>query len=118
MKRILWKRKKILVIIAVFIFLLCRNIVKHTFSTERWMHLPEKRVDMVDDLLEKHDLVGMSREKVISLLGADTDTEYFKTEDNMVYYMGNERGLISIDSEWLVLEFQENQVSQVNIRRD
>ena len=73
---------------------------------------------MVDDLLSKYELVGMTQEEVISLLGKSTDTEYFKTENNMVYYLGPERGLISIDSEWLVMEMQDNHISKVNILRD
>ncbi len=68
--------------------------------------------------MEKHRLVGVTREEVILLLGEDTETDYFKTENNMVYHLGQERSLISIDSEWLVLEFQDDCVTEVNIFRD
>ena len=118
MKNFLWKHKGIIVIFLLVIFFLCRNVVIHRFSTERWKRLPEKRVEMVDNLLEKYELVGMTHEEVMALLGKDTNTQYFKTESNIVYYLGPERGLIRIDSEWLVLDFQEDRVSEVNIRRD
>ncbi|MDD3394972.1 MAG: hypothetical protein PHG19_10075 [Anaerotignum sp.] len=72
----------------------------------------------MDNLLEKHELSGMTVDEIMLLLGEDTETEYFKTENNMVYYLGPERGLIRIDSEWLVLELQEDRVSKVDIFTD
>jgi hypothetical protein len=64
------------------------------------------RIRMVDDLLRSHDFAGMTRERVLSLLGPD-DREgfgagYFPDWD-LVYWLGPERGWIRIDSEWLVL---------------
>lgn len=118
MKGIIYKYRILLIIGIVILFFFGANIVKHTFSSESWQKHPEKRINMVDDLLAKYQLKGMSKEEIISLLGESTDTEYFKTESNMVYYLGPERGLISIDSEWLVLEMQDNHVTEVNILRD
>ncbi|MDP1417231.1 hypothetical protein Q8G35_02285 [Peribacillus simplex] len=37
------------------------------------------------------------------LLGSPT--EYFKENDHVVYFLGAERGIIRIDSEWLVILF-------------
>ncbi len=39
------------------------------------------RVDMVDDLLRRHDLVGQSREEVVALLGEPEPTDYFAEYD-------------------------------------
>lgn len=91
---------------------------EHTFSTNRWIKYPRERVNMVDDLFEKHNLVGFSKEKIIELLGYETEAAYFKEVDNFVYYMGDERALISIDSEWLVIAFDDNIVIDVGITRD
>lgn len=118
MNNMIYRFRAPLLIGFVLLFLFGRNILIHRFSTGSWQKYPEKRVDMVDDLLSKYELVGMTQEEVISLLGKSTDTEYFKTENNMVYYLGPERGLISIDSEWLVMEMQDNHISKVNILRD
>ncbi len=118
MKVMIHKHRKLLIIGIVLLFIFCRNILIHSFSTERWKKNPENRVDMVDDLLEKYELMGMTKEEIVLLLGEATDTEYFKTENNMVYYLGPERGWIRIDSEWLVLEIQEHRVSKVDICRD
>ena len=51
----------------------------------------------------------MTKDEVISLLGTPPETEYFKSHNNIVYYLGFERGLISIDSEWLVIDFDDNE---------
>ncbi len=57
---------------------------------------------MVDDLLRQSRLVGMQRANVLRLLGEPTRTGYFRQYD-LVYWLGPERGLFSIDSEWLVM---------------
>lgn len=118
MSKMIYRFRTPLLVGIVLLFLFGRSILIHRFSSESWQKHPEKRVDMVDDLLSKYELMGMTKEEVITLLGQSTDTEYFKTENNMAYYLGPERGLISIDSEWLVLEMQDNHISKVNILRD
>lgn len=118
MSKMIYRFRTPLLVGFVLLLLFGRNILIHRFSSEGWKKYPEKRVDMVDDLLSKNELIGMTQEEVITLLGQSTDTEYFKTENNMVYYLGPERGLISIDSEWLVLEMQENQITKVSILCD
>jgi len=92
---------------------------KHTFSTAKWLNNPEERTAIVDDLLEKHELVGMSEAEVVALLGEhNNDYGYFNESNRYVYYMGPERGLISIDSEWLILDFTDGVVSDCYITTD
>lgn len=92
---------------------------KHTFSTSKWLGNPEERTAIVDDLLEKYELVGMSEENVLSLLGEpDNDYGYFNADNRYVYYMGAERGLFGIDSEWLILDFMDGVVSDSYITTD
>ncbi|SRR6266576_343471 len=62
---------------------------------------------MVDDLLRQNRLIGMQRSDVLRLLGEPTRTEYFR-EYNLVYWLGPERGLFSIDSEWLVMRIDSS----------
>ena len=85
------------------------NEYQSTFTTEKWLNSDQGKVYMVDDLLTDYSLSGMTRAEVISLLGTPTETEYFKSDQNMVYYLGNERGFIPIDSEWLVIDFDDNE---------
>ncbi|WP_353094012.1 hypothetical protein [Tissierella praeacuta] len=89
------------------------------FNHKRWIAEKEKRVWMVDDLLRNHEIIGMDKNDIVELLGEPSDTEYFKELDNIVYYLGPERGLIRIDSEWLAIWFDEkNIVTEFKIMRD
>ena len=85
------------------------NEYKSRFNTDRWLNDESSRVHMVDNLLEKYDFTEMPKNEVTKLLGTATPTHYFKEKGNIVYYLGDERGIISIDSEWLIFEFDENE---------
>jgi hypothetical protein len=62
---------------------------------------------MVDHLLRTVELKGQTRAAVVALLGEPRPTDYFDQYD-LVYWLGPERGLMSVDSEWLVLELDPN----------
>jgi len=85
------------------------NEYKSNFTTERWLNNPGERVYLIDDLLNEYKLIDKTKTEVHTLLGSPTETEYFKDENNIVYHLGNERGLISIDSEWLIIWFNDNE---------
>jgi len=66
------------------------------------------RLRMVDDLLHRHRLRGMTREEVVSLLGTPPETNYFRDYD-LVYWLGSEGGYFSFDSAWwLAIKFGGN----------
>lgn len=76
------------------------------------------RLTMVDDLLARHPLQGLSRDSVERLLGPRDSTEYWHEWD-LVYLLGPERGLISMDSEWLVARLgPDGRVVEYRIVRD
>jgi len=75
------------------------------------------QIRMVDDLLARHKLVGMSRAQVEELLGVPPDTPSFREYD-YVYWLGPERGFISIDSEWLVVKINDGIVVTAKIVTD
>jgi hypothetical protein len=93
------------------------------FEKETWIaagvtHAEPYRTRMVDDLLDRTDFRGMTREQVVAVIGEPSDTEYFSDWD-MVYYLGPERGLFSVDSEWLTLRLDaQGKVSEVAVLRD
>lgn len=73
---------------------------------------------MADDLVNSKKLNGLTRSEVVALLGEPPKTEYF-TEYDIVYYLGQERGFMPIDSEWLVLKFgPDGRVKVATIARD
>lgn len=133
----IWKKKNIggnkqrlkKVLIAVVIIatvpvvylmiLLGINENHSTFTQEKWLNDYEQRVRIVGDLLSRYQLKKMTKSEIIQLLGEPTETEYFAEPNNIVYYLGPERGFISIDSEWLVIWFDvQDRVTKFKILRD
>lgn len=110
------------ILVAIVLAIIVAGIVyqyKHTFSTAKWLNNPEERTAIVDDLLEKHEFIGMTETEVVGLLGDhNNDYGYFNEAGRYVYYMGAERGLISIDSEWLILDFKDGVVADCYITTD
>lgn len=82
-------------------------------------HTPASvRLRMADDLVSNKKLIGLARQEVVARLGEPPKTEYFK-EFDLVYYLGPERGFISIDSEWLLLNLgPDGRVQRATIARD
>ena len=63
------------------------------------------RLRMVDDLLRRHRLRGMTREEVVSLLGTPFETNYFPEYD-LVYSLGTDGDYRSTQSDWwLAIKF-------------
>lgn len=98
--------------------------------TVRWVWLPGRafdpvawqdeaqvqlglRLKMADRLIAHGTLVGKTRAEVVELLGEPPPTGYFADWD-LVYWLGPERGFISIDSEWLVLRLSAEGLVVVN----
>ena len=76
------------------------------------------RLEMADWLIDKRFLDGKTRLEVITMLGEPPHTGYFKDWD-LVYWLGRERGFISIDSEWLVVRLDpKGWVREYRIVRD
>jgi len=95
----------ILLVIAV-IFFVYRS--QHTFSQEKWLSNADERYKLVDSMLEKHPLIGMSEADVIALLGNEDgdgqssfklSREYFPPESTLVYYLSADY----MDDMWLVI---------------
>jgi len=80
--------------------------------------LASVRLRMADDLVDNKKLIGLMRQEVVARLGEPPKTEYFK-EFDLVYYLGPERGFMSIDSEWLVMKLgPDGRVVRATIARD
>lgn len=97
------------------------SVNKYTsnFNQERWLKFEDKRVHMVDDLMKEHKLIGKSNEEITKLLGAPMETRSWEEGITTLYYLGNERGFISIDSECLVLQFdKDGRVIEYKVQRD
>jgi hypothetical protein len=92
------------------------------FDREAWQD--EKQVEkgvrlaMADRIVARGTLSGKTRAEVVAMLGEPPKTDYF-SDWNLVYWIGPERGFITIDSEWLVVRLDANgRVSECRILRD
>lgn len=89
------------------------------FNQNRWLNHANKRVHMVDDLLQKYKLIGKSNEEITQLLGAPTETRSGEEGVITLYYLGTERGFIPIDSEQLILQFdRDGKVMEYTVHKD
>ena len=76
------------------------------------------RLGMADRLIALRALDGKTRAAVVEMLGEPPATGYFSNWD-LVYWLGPERGFISVDSEWLVLRLDaDGRVAEYRILRD
>jgi len=92
---------------------------QHTFSSDKWLNEPNQRTNIIDDLLQNYKLVGMTETEVLSLLGShNNDYGYLNANNRFVYCLGPERGLFSIDSEWLLIDFTDGIVSDYSLTTD
>lgn len=103
----------LLIIAAAF----CVYRYQRTFSQEKWLSNADGRYMIVDDMLEKHQLIGMSEADVIALLGKEdgdgpasfklSDKNY-PPETTLVYHLGVEY----IDNMWLIISISDGIVAE------
>ena len=138
----LLRHKTVLLVVTLMVILVCAVLIRpflrlggalffvtteeyanrRTFDAALWQDSNQVdtgiRIRMVDDLLTRHQLQGMTRGKIVELLGDPEDTPYFKDWD-LVYWLGPERGFFSIDSEWLVIRLDtQGRVSEYRLVTD
>ena len=81
-----------------------------TFDSAAWKRAEESdadtRLHMIEHLVWSGKLDGLTQTQVVALLGPRPETDYF-SEWDFVYWLGPNRGLLRIDSEWLVIRFNE-----------
>lgn len=93
---------------------------RQAFDSRTWRSSisEDARIRMIDDLVDDVLRVGMTSAEIAALLGPTPQTSYFGDRD-LVYRLGMERSLFSIDSEWLVIRFgPEGRVTEFQIVRD
>ncbi len=112
-RRIRIRNAVIIVVIALFFgYRWC--FPGRSFDSELWQEnmLPlgsNVRLGMADRIVARHVLRGMTSSQVIDMLGKPPATDYF-SEWDLVYRLGPERGFLSIDSEWLVVKLDQNEI--------
>lgn len=117
-------KRRIIIAFSILVFILliiaaafCVYRYQHTFSQEKWLADADGRFRLVDDMLEKHPLTGMSEADVIALLGAEdgggqtsfklSDKNY-PPETTLVYYLGVDY----MDDMWLIISISDGIVTE------
>ncbi|WP_409271833.1 hypothetical protein V1499_19580 [Neobacillus sp. SCS-31] len=97
---------------------------QNDFSTEKWIAQPIERGKIVDDLLTSYQLVGMSKQEIVELLGPDGEPTDLgpignRSDNALAYNLGAEPGFFSMDDAWLVIYFDiDNRVSAYKLATD
>jgi hypothetical protein len=106
--------------ILLFAALFQSGTSERPFDSARWQNIPDKRTEMVDDLIEKQLLDNLTEDQVIELLGEPLkDNPYFvSTGRDMIYHLGQERNPLGVDSEWLLVWLDDNKVSKYKLMTD
>lgn len=113
------------VFLTVLLFLLWQR--QQHFDSTAWKEAAWKssvgphshaRLAMVDDLLNRYKLIGMTRAQIFDLLGPPSPSESSQSDANYIYYLGPERNFISIDDEWLDIKFGGDRVVSAVDRTD
>lgn len=104
------------VMFTVLLIAVCVFIYQHTYSKIKWDADKESRHKIVNDMLRKNPLIGMTEREVIALLGEEDSNgqtsfkiskEYFPPESTLVYYLGVD----IMDNNWLIISLQNDVVT-------
>jgi len=100
---------------------------KRDFERSSWLNGTKEsqgifpRLGMADSLIASNTLHGMSKKKVLDLLGKPDMEKVRWNEENisLIYWLGPERGFMSVDSEWLAIRIdKKGKVYKYSIVRD
>ena len=102
--------------------------VQRPYEKQEWLHGTSRtqmrfpRLGMADYLIEHRMLHGLGKREVIEMLGAtDGEDIQWSEKDNfdLLYWLGPERGFMSVDSEWLAIKFDgSGKVAEYKLVRD
>lgn len=105
------------VLFAVLTAAACVFKYQHTYSPAKWAGDRENRYKIVDSMLERNRLVGMTEAEVVQLLGREDSggqtsfkisRKYYPPESTLVYYLGVDY----IDDNWLVISLDGGVVTE------
>ncbi|HMS45718.1 MAG TPA: hypothetical protein PKC68_08160 [Alphaproteobacteria bacterium] len=117
---------QILIYMAVFFYLFLwpywKDYFNHqAFDSNQWKTSMTQHVDeipirqyMVDDLMRRYTLIGLSSQELEELLGLPSQKTQNQPPPLQYYYwLGPERGFLGFDSEFLVITIENNRVTAV-----
>lgn len=82
------------------------------FDEKAWRANPEKRYQMVDDIIDSDLLIGKSKEDIIELLGSPYNTNLYG-KDNFAYRLGRPPSFSESKRTILIVDFELDHAVQV-----
>ena len=110
----------ILLVVIAIISVLGVWKYNRTFTVHRWMENEESRHLIVNNMLSKYDIVGMTEKEIIELLGEEYEDapESFKyprgefpDESTLTYYLGVD----FMDNNWLIITIEDGKATSYEI---
>lgn len=105
-------------IIGMLVFGICLtklsiNQYKTIYNHNKWLAKEDERFYMIENMLEKEELVGKGKTEVIEVLGTPTSTT---ADNNIVYFLGPNKNYFIDKSKYLIITFNaEDKVLEHNI---
>lgn len=96
-------------IIATIITLVLVFSFQKDFSVEKWQNEPQKRYQMIDDILESKRFMNQTKKEIIELLGQPNQVN----QERFLYDLGQPESFFNSKSEILVLYFKNDKVNKV-----
>jgi len=111
-----------IVLIVIIAIIATLGVWKHNriFTVHRWMENEESRHLIVNNMLSKYDIVGMTEKEIIELLGEEYEDapESFKyprgefpDESTLTYYLGVD----FMDNNWLIITIEDGKATSYEI---
>jgi hypothetical protein len=97
-------------IIALWVFSIT-YYPSNKFDKQKWVDDKEKRYELSNDIIESKMLLGKTKTEVRQLLGDDADNK--DSIDVWTYGLGIRPELFNIDGSYLLIEFKNNHVVNV-----
>jgi len=96
--------------------LITRHPRKTAFTEERWKADPEKRAELVDDLMRRRLLESKDVADVKALLGRPVRVFDDSLGYRLAYYLGVKRGPFSTDPDFLIVDIRKGHVGHYYIK--
>lgn len=96
------------ILLGLSIYALSDNQFQQRFDYNRWVGYPDQRAIMVDDFLQKYDLIGLTHAEVTNHLGANDNAERSLDEESQVVYDLGSKRKTDYTNERLILYFDED----------
>lgn len=109
------------IFIVLFISYVGYNYHKHFFTVDKWQKYIENRQYMLSDMLNKYELIGMTQNEVIELLGLPDSHQmtfkgtdkYYSSDTTIIYYIGKD-DIFHLDSQYLILILENGLVKNID----